>query len=108
MYRDDTLDTLKTGLIDKQAYQDHMDSPHNNIKEGGYLNLWFMLQDAVIEWKHKLRPRPCICAEKAAMTTLLRVSQRVSETGPTIPRRGFQLYRKTIASSGYNYLKTHE
>ena len=55
LYRDDGLDILKNGKVDKPALQQHMDSLHSNLtwnlnveKEGGYLDLFLMIKDGKI------------------------------------------------------------
>ena len=58
IYRDDGLDVLLNGEADLQAFVDHLDSLHPNLKwetvcgkEGPYLDLWLSLENGKIESK---------------------------------------------------------
>ena len=56
IFRDDGLDILTRGMEDQEAYQQHLDSLHPNLKwdltcatEGGYLDLFTMIKDSKVE-----------------------------------------------------------
>ena len=69
LYRDDGLDMLLNGLVEKRILEDHLNQLHPNLtwsvecaKEGGYLDLWLMLENGRIEWKNfKKAPPIYIC-----------------------------------------------
>ena len=55
IYRDDERDILTRGMEDQEAYQNHLDSIHPNLKwnltcttEGGYLDLLLMIKDGKV------------------------------------------------------------
>ena len=59
LYRDDVLDFLTNGDQSKQNLIDHLNNLHPNLtwtveckKEGGYLDLWLMVENGRIEWKN--------------------------------------------------------
>ena len=59
MYRDGRLDILLKGEQDLQLFKDHMNGLHPNLswtakcgREGGYLDLWLMIEHGKIEWKN--------------------------------------------------------
>ena len=66
LYRDDGLDILLNGEEEEiRRLKEHMDSLHPNLswtmeygKEGGYLDLWLMLENGRIEWKNYVKTPP--------------------------------------------------
>ena len=59
VYRDDVATLLLNGIIDKQQLEDQLNNLHPNLtwtvecaKEGGYLDLWLMIENGRIEWKN--------------------------------------------------------
>ena len=58
LYRDDGIDLLMNGDQQRRILEDHLHNLHENltwtvecVKEGGYLDLWLMLKNGIIEWK---------------------------------------------------------
>ena len=58
IYRDDGLDILMNGEEEIRIMKEHMNNLHPNLswtmefgKEGGYLDLWLMVENDKIEWK---------------------------------------------------------
>ena len=65
LYRDDACDILLNEAQEKRILQEQLNSLHQNLnwtiecgKEGGYLDLWLMLEDGKIEWKNYLKCPP--------------------------------------------------
>jgi hypothetical protein len=59
LYIDDGLDVLLNGEQDLDAFVEHLNSLHQNLqwtvkcgREGGYLNLWLMIENGKIEWRN--------------------------------------------------------
>ena len=59
LYRDDGLDWLRNGEQEIRILKDHLNNLHPNLswtlshgKEGGYLDLWLMIENGRIEWKN--------------------------------------------------------
>ena len=121
LYRDDGLDILVNGENDLQQMKDHMNSLHPNLtwtlecgKEGGYLDLWLMLEDGRIEWKnYKKTPAvyvgPDSCHDPAVKKAIVKgVGQRLR-----INSSKMQYFKESVEDtarafkiSGYNYQKT--
>ena len=56
LYRDDGIDLLMNGDQQRRILEDHLNNLHENltwtvecVKEGGYLDLWLMLKNGIIE-----------------------------------------------------------
>ena len=120
IYRDDSLDILRRGLIDEQEYRNHMDSLHRNLrwdvnctKEGPYLDLWLMLRDGKIEWKTYTKTPPLYLHRRSCHDPTVTkgipkgVGIRLRMTNST--EEGFdenvELYSRALAVSGYKYKK---
>ena len=65
LYRDDGLDVLMNGEQDLQTFQNHLNNLHPNLtwtvksgREGGYLDLWLMIENGKIEWKNFKKTPP--------------------------------------------------
>ena len=65
LYRDDGLDILTNGPQERRILLDHLNNLHPNLtwtvecaKEGGYLDLWLMIEDGKIEWKNFKKAPP--------------------------------------------------
>ena len=65
LYRDDGWDILLNGEQDLQRFKDQMNGLHPNLtwtatcgQEGGYLDLWLMLENGRIEWKNYKKTPP--------------------------------------------------
>jgi hypothetical protein len=59
LYRDDGLDVLLNGEQDLAAFDEHINGLHQNLQwtvncgcEGGYLDLWLMIENGRIEWRN--------------------------------------------------------
>ena len=65
LYRDDGIDIILSGDQDKERLVNHLNNLHPNLtwtvdiaKEGGYLDLWLMIEEGRIEWKNFRKAPP--------------------------------------------------
>ena len=56
------MDILQNGDQEKRILKDHLNNLHPNLtwtvecgREGGYLDLWLMLENGKIEWKNYIK-----------------------------------------------------
>ena len=121
IYRDDSWDILRRGIIDEQEYKTHMDSLHRNLrwditvaKEGPYLDLWLMIKDGKIEWKTYTKTPPLYlhrksCHDPSVFKGITKgVGVRLRMTNST--EEGFsenvELYSRSLAMSGFKHKKS--
>ena len=78
IYRDDALNVLKNGEVDKEAFEGQLNSLHQNLKwdvkvdkEGSYLDLWLMIVDGKIEWKTFTKTPPVYLHRKSCHDPLV-------------------------------------
>ena len=90
LYRDYRLDILMNGEEEIRLLKDHMDNLHPNLtwtmefgREGGYLDLWLLIENGKIEWKNyvKTPPKyvgPDSCHDPAVRSSIVKgVGQRL-------------------------------
>ena len=121
LFRDDGLDILLNGEQDLQALKDHMNNLHPNLTwtmecgtEGGYLDLWLMIENGRIEWKNyqKVPPvyvGPDSCHDPAVRSSIVKgVGQRLrtNSSKDEYFEESVLETAKAFKISGYNYQKT--
>ena len=121
LYRDDGLDVLLNGEQDLQALHDHMNSLHPNLtwtvkcgREGGYLDLWLMIENGKIEWKnYKKTPAvyvgPDSCHDpmvRGAIVKGVGHRLRVNSSKDEYFEESVEDTARAFKISGYNYQET--
>ena len=121
LYRDDAWDILLNGDQELRIFKDHMNNLHPNLtwtvecgSEGGYLDLWLMLENGRIEWKNYQKTPPVYvgpdsCHDPAVMSSIVKgVGQRL-RTNSSKNEYFEESVEKTARAfkiSGYNYHNT--
>ena len=123
LYRDDGIDVLIDGDQQKEILLNHLNNLHPNLtwtvdvaKEGGYLDLWLMIEEGKIEWKTFRKAPPIYVGPDSCHDP--------AQIGAIIPGVGHRLRittskeeyfieavedaAKGFAISGYNYQKAKQ
>ena len=123
LYRDDGLDMLLNGLVEKRILEDHLNQLHPNLtwsvecaKEGGYLDLWLMLENGRIEWKNFKKAPPIYVgpdschdpAVKGAIVKGVGLRLRINSSKDEYFVDSVNDVAKAFKISGYNYQKTRQ
>ena len=123
LYRDDGLDLLLNGDQEKRILKDHLNNLHPNLtwtvecaKEGGYLDLWLMIEDGKIEWKNfkKVPPiyvSPDSCHDPSVMGAIVKgvgLRLRINSSKDEYFEEAVDEAAKAFKISGYNYQKTKQ
>ena len=119
LYRDDVFDILLNG--DEQEIRllkDHMNNLHPNLtwtmeygKEGGFLDLWLMLQDGKIEWRNYVKTPsvyvgPDSCHDPVVRGSIVKgVGQRlrINSSKTEYFENSVEEAAKALKISGYSY-----
>ena len=123
LYRDDGWDTLTNVPQERRILEDHLDSLHPNLtwtvecaKEGGYLDLWLMIENGKIEWKNykKVPPiyvGPDSCHDQAVMGAIVKgvgLRLRINSSKDEYFEDSVDEAAKAFKISGYPYQKTKQ
>ena len=118
LYRDDGLDVLLNGDDDLQLLEDHLNNIHPNLtwtlghgREGGYLDLWLMIENGKIEWKNYKKTPPVYvgpdsCHDPAVMGSIVRGvghRLRINSSKTEYFEESVDEAAKAFKISGYNY-----
>ena len=118
LYRDDGLDVLLNGEEELRIFKDHMNNLHPNLtwtmecgKEGGYLDLWLMIENGRIEWKNFKKTPPVYvgpdsCHDPMVKGAIIKgVGQRlrVNSSKTEYFLESVEETAKAFKISGYNY-----
>ena len=123
IYRDDVLDILTDGIHMKRILVDHLNNLHPNLtwtvecaKEGGYLDLWLMLENGRIEWKnYKKAPAvyvgPDSCHDPMVRNSIVKgvgLRLRINSSKDEYFEESAEDAAKAFKVSGYKYQKTKQ
>ena len=123
LYRDDGLDMLLSGEEELEQLKTQLNSLHPNItwtvelvKEGGYLDLWLMLENGKIEWRnYKKAPAiyvgPDSCHDPAVMSSIVKgvgLRLRINSSKDEYFEESVEDAARAFKVSGYNYQKTKQ
>ena len=123
LYRDDGLDFMSGGEEKKEALKNHLNSLHPNLtwtvecaKEGGYLDLWLMIENGRIEWRnYKKAPAiyvgPDSCHDPAVKGGIVKGvghRGRLNSSKTEYFDEFIEDAAKSFKISGYNYQKTKQ
>ena len=123
LYRDDGWDILTNGPQERRILEDHLDSLHPNLtwtvecaKEGGYLDLWLMIENGRIEWKNYIKAPPIYvgpdsCHDPAVMGAIVKgvgLRLRINSSKDEYFDNSVDEAAKAFKISGYNYQKTKQ
>ena len=123
LYRDDALDLLPNGDQMKRILTDHLNNLHENLtwtveyaKEGGYLDLWLMLENGRIEWKnYKKAPAvyvgPDSCHDPMVRSSIVKgvgLRLRINSSKDEYFEESVEDAAKAFKVSGYKYQKTKQ
>ena len=118
LYRDDGLDILMNGEQDLRNFKDHMNNLHPNLiwtvecgSEGGYLDLWLMLENGKIEWKNYQKTPPVYvgpdsCHDPAVMGSIVKgIGQKLRTNSYKTEyfEESVENTAKALKISGYNF-----
>ena len=121
LYRDDGLDILLNGEDELQGMEDHLNNLHPNLtwtlghgKEGGYLDLWLMLENGKIEWKNFKKTPPVYvgpdsCHDPAVMGSIVKGvghRLRINSSKAEYFEKSAEETARAFKISGYNYQDT--
>ena len=123
LYRDDACDILLNGAQEKRILQEQLNSLHQNLnwtvecgKEGGYLDLWLMLEDGKIEWKNYLKCPPIYvgpdsCHDPSVKGAIVKgVAQRlrINSSKDEYFEESVEQAARAFKMSGYPYQRTKQ
>ena len=123
LYRDDSLDNMSNDDQEKQRLKDHLNNLHPNLtwtvdfaKEGGYLDLWLMIEDGKIEWKNFAKAPPVYvgpdsCHDpmvKSAIVKGVGLRLRINSSKDEYFDESVEEAAKAFKISGYSYQKTKQ
>ena len=123
LYRDDGWDVLLNGDQDKRILEDHLNNLHTNltwtlecVKEGGYLDLWLMIENGRIEWRNYIKAPPIYvgpdsCHDPAVMGAIVKgvgLRLRINSSKDEYFDNSVDEAAKAFKISGYNYQKTKQ
>ena len=122
LYRDDAIDFLENGDQEKRILEDHLNNLHENltwtvdcVKEGGYLDLWLMLEDGKIEWKNFSKAPPIYVGPDSSHDPAQKGKSIIKGVGRRIRinsskneyfEEAVEVAAKGFKISGYKYQKT--
>ena len=121
LYRDDGWDILINGEQDLAAFEEHLNNLHQNLqwtvkcgREGGYLDLWLMIENGKIEWRNfKKTPAvyvgPDSCHDPSVRGAIVKgVGQRlrINLSKTEFFEESVEDTAKSFKISGYNYQNT--
>ena len=121
LYCDDAVDILLNGQQELRIFQDHLDNLHPNLKwtiksgpEGGYLDLWLMLENGRIEWRNFKKTPPVYVgpeschdpAVKGAIVKGVGHRLRINSSKDEYFRESVEDTARAFKISGYNYQKS--
>ena len=123
LYRDDGIDVVLNGDEDKRRLEDHLNNLHPNLtwtveiaKEGGYLDLWLMIEEGRIEWKNFRKAPPIYVgpdsshdpAQISAIMPGVGHRMRINSSKDEYFIEAVEDAAKGFAISGYNYQKAKQ
>ena len=121
LYRDDGLDVLLNGEQDLDAFVEHLNGLHQNPQwtvkcghEGGYLDLWLMIENGRIEWRNfKKTPAvyvgPDSCHDPAVRAGIVKGvghRLRINSSKTEYFKESVEDTARAFKISGYNYQNT--
>jgi hypothetical protein len=121
LYRDDGMDVLMNGEDDLQQMEGHLNNLHPNLtwtlghgREGGYLDLWLMLENGRIEWKNFKKTPPVYvgpdsCHDPAVMGSIVEGvghRLRINSSKTEYFEESVEETAKAFKICGYNYQET--
>ena len=119
LFRDDGLDVLMNGEQDLQTFQNHLNNLHPNWtvksgREGGYLDLWLMIENGKIEWKNFKKTPPVYVSPdschdpsvKGAIVKGVGHRLRINSSKTEYFDESVEETARAFKISGYNYQET--
>ena len=121
LYRDDAADMINE--VEKRIFEDHLNSLHPNLTwsvvtgpEGGYLDLWLMIEDGKIEWKNFSKAPPIYvgpdsCHDPAVIGAIVKgvgLRLRINSSKDEYFESSVEEAAKAFKISGYSYTKTKQ
>ena len=123
LYRDDGFDILMNGEQEKRILKDHLDNLHPNLtwtvevaKEGGYLDLWLMIENGTIQWRNfKKTPAtyvgPDSCHDPAVLSGIVKgvgLRLRTNSSKDEYFEESVEDAARSFKISGYSYQKSKQ
>ena len=119
IYQDDGKDILLNGKADQEAYQNHLDSLHLNLKwdltrekEGGYPDLFLMIKKKREDWVENIHKNSPLYLSRISChdpKVLKSISKgvgyriRITNSNNETFRENVELHSRSMALSGYNF-----